>query len=204
MDHKQLTVFFNKLDRAYFIDNENKAYAYLDQALPIGYGQTISQPSLVLEMTYRLDPDKSCKVLEVGTGSGYQTAILAEFAGEVCTIELIPELAAAAREKLEALGYKNICYKIGDGSRGWAEKAPFDRIIATAAAGRIPTELFEQLKPGGKMIIPVGPMGVQDLMMVTKDDNGIMHTMTIEQVMFVEFKGEYGWAAYRDGERREI
>ncbi len=194
MDRRALTAFFNRLDRTFFIDNENKAYADLDQALPIGYGQTISQPSLVLEMTYRLAPDKSCKVLEIGTGSGYQTALLAEFSGEVCTVERIPELAEAARKKLEALGYANISYKVGDGSEGWAGKAPFDRIIATAAAGRIPDELTEQLKPGGRMIIPVGPQGLQDLMLITKDEHGAIQESVIEKVIFVEFKGKYGWS----------
>jgi len=197
MDHRELTAFFSRLDRSYFIDNENKEFAYLDEALPIGYGQTISQPSLVLEMTYRLALDETCRVLEIGTGSGYQTALLAEFSKEVCTIERIPELAEAAREKLDGLGYSNIHYKIGDGSEGWPEMAPFDRIIATAAAGRIPLELLDQLKNGGRMIIPVGPQGIQDLLLVTKDDMGLAHSTVIEKVMFVEFKGKYSWRSNR-------
>lgn len=193
MDYKALLDFFNKLDRAYFIDNENKEWAYLNQALPIGYEQTISQPSLVLEMTYQLAPKKNSKVLEIGTGSGYQTALLAEFSGTVYTIERIPELTKKAGEKLEALGYSNIIYKIGDGSEGWQENAPFDRIISTAAAVKVPPELITQLKPEGRMLIPVGPQGLQELLLITKDKNGQIHTAPLEKVLFVELKGKYGW-----------
>ena len=156
MDFSALSEFYSKLDRAFFMENEYKSLACLDQALPIGYGQTISQPSLVLEMTRQLDPGKDSKVLEIGTGSGYQTALLAEFSGMVYTIERIPELAEKAKAKLAALGYDNIVYKTGDGSEGWKEKGPFDRIIATAAAGKMPIAIIEQLAPNGRMIIPAG------------------------------------------------
>jgi len=193
MDYKALLDFFNKLDRAYFIDNENKEWAHLNQALPIGYEQTISQPSLVLEMTCRLAPEKSSKVLEIGTGSGYQTALLAEFSEMVYTIERIPELAKKAKKKLKTLGYSNIIYKTGDGSEGWQENGPYDRIISTAAAGNIPQELIFQLKPEGRMVIPVGPQSLQELLLITKDLNGQVHTVPLEKVIFVELKGKYGW-----------
>lgn len=191
--NNELKKFFDKLDRAYFIDNEFKGCAYLDRALPIGYEQTISQPSLVLKMTEKLSLDKNCKVLEVGTGSGYQTAFLAEFAKEVYTIERIEELGSKAKEKLEGLGYKNIFYKIGDGSAGWPQYAPYDRIIVTAAAGKIPDELIDQLNVGGIMIIPVGPEGSQELKLINRDLNGNISTTTIGYVVFVEMKGKYGW-----------
>lgn len=193
MDIQSLLGFFVKLDRSIFIDNENKEMAFLDEALQIGHGQTISQPSLVLEMTYQLGIDKSLSVLEIGTGSGYQTALLAEFSGKVYTIEKIPELAHRARERLEALGYKNILYKIGDGSEGWQEYAPFDRIIATAAVGKMPVKLIAQLKEGGRIIIPSGPQGLQDLLLVQKDEHGNIVSKSLGKVRFVEFKGEYGW-----------
>ncbi len=193
MDYLELKVFFLQLDRAFFIDNKNKEYAYLDTPLPIGYEQTISQPSLVLEMTYLLAPDKECKVLEIGTGSGYQTALLAEFSGQVYTVERIKELAEKAREKLTQLGYSNIAYKIGDGSQGWTENAPYDRIIVTAAAQETPPELIKQLKPGGKMVIPVGPRGMQELLLITKDQAGEVNRETVGEVRFVEMKGKYGW-----------
>lgn len=193
MDHKSLEHFYNKLDRSLFIDNRYKDSAEIDAPLPIGFGQTISQPSLVLEMTRQLDLYKDCKVLEIGTGSGYQTAFLAEFAGEVFTVERIPELSEKAREKLDALGYHNIHYKTGDGSLGWSSRAPFDRIITTAAAEKLPDALVGQLKEGGRMIAPVGPEGGQDLLMITKDSGGEVHISSMGKVVFVELKGKYGW-----------
>jgi protein-L-isoaspartate(D-aspartate) O-methyltransferase len=193
MEFTELSDFFSGLDRAYFMDNENKELAYLDSALPIGWGQTISQPSLVLEMTRQLDPDKNGSVLEIGTCSGYQTALLAEFSGIVYTIERIPELARRAKERLDALGYANIVYRTGDGSLGWPEHAPFGRIITTAAAGEMPAALIGQLAPEGRMIAPVGPPGAQDLLLITKDTCGKAHVRSIEKVAFVEMKGKYGW-----------
>jgi len=193
MNREKLVDFCCKLDRSIFIDNAFQEYAHMDRALPIGYEQTISQPSLVLEMTYQLAPDKSCKVLEIGTGSGYQTAILAEFSGEVYTVERIRELAAKAKERLDQLGYSNITYKVGDGSDGWPEYGPYDRIIATAAAEKIPDELIKQLKNGGKMIIPIGQRGWQELKLITKDHEGEINSQTIDEVTFVEMKGKYGW-----------
>ena len=185
--------FFRNLDRSYFIDNEFKELAHYDHPLPIGYNQTISQPSLVLEMTLELDLNRTLRVLEIGTGSGYQTAFLAEFAGEVYTVERITELSKSTQQKLKELGYENIKFKIDDGSEGWKEYSPFDRIIATASAREIPGELLEQLKPGGKMVIPVGPKEMQDLLVVKKDEEGNIHKETMGSVRFVEFKGKYGW-----------
>lgn len=193
MEYKVLEEYFRNLDRALFIDNEMKIFAGLDKALPIGYEQTISQPSLVLNMTRLLAPEKDSKVLEIGTGSGYQTALLAKMSGEVYTIERIPELAEKAKQRLDSLGYSNIFYKIGDGSEGWSEKAPYDRIIVTAAAGKIPPELISQLAIAGKMIIPVGSRGMQELQLVTKDVDGKIDIKTVEYVTFVEMKGNYGW-----------
>lgn len=192
MDQK-LVDFFKSLDRSFFIDNKFKEYAYLDRPLPIGYEQTISQPSLVLEMTDRLDLNENCRVLEIGTGSGYQTALLAEFSGEVYTVERIRELAESARKKLEYLVYTNICYRIDDGSAGWEEHAPYDRIIVTAAAEIMPETLINQLATGGIMIIPVGPRSMQQLKLITRDLEGNLHIETIGEVAFVEMKGKYGW-----------
>ena len=190
---QNLMDFFNSLDRSFFIDNEFRDYASLDRALPIGYEQTISQPSLVLKMIDRLNLDKNCRVLEIGTGSGYQTAFLAEFSGEVYTVERIKELAESAREKLERMGYTNICYRVDDGSTGWVEHAPYDRIIVSAAAEKIPEELINQLRAGGIMIVPVGPRGLQQLKFIARDLEGKIQSETIGMVTFVEMKGKYGW-----------
>ncbi len=185
--------FFYKLDRSYFMDNEFKSCAGVDSALPIGCGQTISQPSLVLQMTKLLKPAGDKAVLEIGTGSGYQTALLAKFSKEVFTIERVRELADKAKVRLDALGYCNISFKTGDGSDGWVEKSPFDRIIVTAAAGKMPQDLLDQLAPCGRMIVPVGPPEVQELILVIKDCNGRIRESPIEMVRFVEMKGKYGW-----------
>lgn len=193
MNHQALIDFVQKLDRSKFIDNEFKTYAYVDSPLPIGYGQTISQPSLVLKMTMLLNLNKNCKVLEIGTGSGYQTALLAKFSKHVYTIELIPELSNKAKERLEKMGFKNITYLIGDGSIGNIEYAPYDRIIVTAAAKEIPNELLEQLNNDGIMIIPIGNSELQTLKLVKKDKEGKINIEDIIDVRFVEFKGRYGW-----------
>jgi len=198
MTEKELLMFFKSLDRAYFIDGPSKALAGLDHALPIGYGQTISQPSLVFEMTWYLALEPDSKVLEIGTGSGYQTVFLAEFGGTVYTIERLEELAVSARKRLEGLGYDNIHYRIGDGSGGWPEAAPFDRIIVTAASSAVPVELVEQLAPGGKMILPVGVPGDQDLLLVVKDSEGVMNQRVLTKVVFVELVGKYGWDGFED------
>ena len=186
-----LLQFFTSLDRSLFLGNRYKDLAKLDRPLPIGMGQTISQPSLVLYMTQQLDLKKNQKVLEIGTGSGYQSAFLAEFCAELYTVELLAELQKQAKERLRGLGYHNIHYKVGDGSLGWAEHAPYDRIMVTAAAKRMPLPLIEQLAPGGIMIIPVGPLGWQELMQVTKDSEGNIEQKKLLDVAFVELVGEY-------------
>jgi len=193
MPDEKLTAFFHALDRSLFVGGDCLQIASLDRPLPIGFGQTVSQPTLVLDMTAILELDKNCRVLEIGTGSGYQTAFLAQFAGEVFTVERIPELAAKAAERLARLGYANIHYKTGDGSRGWEEHAHYDRIIVTAAAGSVPRSLAAQLKNGGKLLMPVGPPGLQELTLVTKDENGDVNTRALYEVTFVELVGEYGW-----------
>jgi protein-L-isoaspartate(D-aspartate) O-methyltransferase len=189
----KLYTFLEKLDRSFFIDTEHKVYANYDTPLPIGLGQTISQPSLVHEMTELLDLNKGLKVLEIGTGSGYQTVILAEFAGSVYTVERHEELSKKAQKKLEELGYSNISFKVGDGSHGWEEYSPYDRIIVTAAAGEIPKLLVEQLAPNGFMVIPIGEKGLQKLTLVIKDAENRVTTEDLGNVTFVELVGEHGW-----------
>lgn len=196
MDYKEISDYAASLDRAYFIDNENRIFADVNEPLPIGFGQTISQPSLVVEMSYLLSPERDKTVLEIGTGSGYQTAILAHFSKHVYTAERIPELGKSARTRLESLGFSNISFMIGDASEGWKEYAPFDRIMVTAAAGKMPDELLDQLNNNGIMVIPIGPRGMQELFTVTKGPKGEIHMHAVECVRFVEMKGKYGW--YQD------
>jgi protein-L-isoaspartate(D-aspartate) O-methyltransferase len=188
-----LVHFFNQLDRTLFLENEYKELAGHDQPLPIGHGQTISQPTLVYQMTHLLDVTNKSRVLEIGTGSGYQTAFLAEFAAEVYTVERISALSVQAQERLAKLGYTNVQYKIGDGSEGWSEFAPYDRIIVTAGAGKLPESLVEQLNPEGRMLIPVGKKGVQELLLIRKDGTGKVTRDSIDRVTFVELQGIYGW-----------
>ena len=167
-----------------FVPPEQVGVAYKNRTLSIGHGQTISQPFIVALMSELLHVSDTDKVLEVGTGSGYQAAILSTLAREAYTIELIPELAMTARNVLDRLGYSNVKTKIGDGYQGWKEYAPFDAIMVTAAPDHIPPALIEQLKPGGRMVIPVGGL-TQDLMVVTKKPDGTTTSTTIVPVRFV-------------------
>ena len=187
---KEIISYFKQMDRSFFMDS-NKDLAVFDQALPIGFEQTISQPSLVLEMTLALDLHPEQKVLELGTGSGFQTALLAAFSESVYTIERIEELHARAKERLAQLNFQNIHFKLGDGSEGWKEFAPYDRIMVTAAAAEVPKELLEQLEIGGKMVIPVGSSFSQELRLIEKDDQGKIHTTLLNEVLFVPLKGKY-------------
>ena len=193
MDRQKLETYFRSLDRSFFVEKDMKKYAKMDSPLPIGFGQTISQPSLVLEMTRLLEPESDSKVLEIGTGSGFQTALLARMSAEVYTVELIDKLAEKAKKRLETLNFSNIYYKIGDGSNGWKEYAPYDRIMVTAAAGLLPNELVNQLATGGRMVIPIGSPNMQVLTLITKTDHGEINMDKVELVRFVELKGRYGW-----------
>lgn len=190
MKNDALELFFVQLDRSKFMEF-GKALAPIDNAFPIGYGQTISQPSLVLYMTQLLDLNPKCKTLEIGTGSGYQTAFLSYFSNEVYTVERIKALYEKAKVRLSEMGYDNIHFKLGDGSYGWAEFAPYDRIMVTASASEVPTTLLDQLKPGGKLVIPVGPHSMQVLYLITKDLDGTVHKKEIERVRFVRLIGEF-------------
>jgi len=172
--------------RHWFVPAEYQSEAYENHPLPIGHGQTISQPSLVAYMTELLELDQKCKVLEIGTGSAYQAAILNELTPYVYSIEIIEKLAEGAKKRLKGHGYKTIEVKHGDGYDGWKEHAPFDAIIVTAAATHVPPPLFRQLKKGGRMVIPVGPpMSAQYLYLVTKDKEGKPVQKSILGVAFV-------------------
>ena len=162
-----------KVPRHRFVPDIIRSQAYIDLPLPIGHGQTISQPYIVAFMTQALDLKAQDKVLEIGTGSGYQAAVLAEMAGEVYTIEIIEPLADRARETLKALGYENIHVRHGDGYQGWPSEAPFDAIIVTAAPETVPPALIEQLKEGGRMILPVGTVW-QELKLLIKKDGKLL------------------------------
>ena len=173
-----------KVPRHEFVPLELRPYAYADTPLPIGFGKTISQPFIVAVMTDLLDVQPTDTVLEIGTGLGYQSAVLAVLAQRVYSIELIEELAAQARHRLARQGHANVEVRIGNGCRGWPERAPFDKVIVTAAPELIPPSLLYQLKPGGKMVIPAGLPGEQQLILVEKDAGGSVSTKEIFAVMF--------------------
>lgn len=182
------------LPRHLFVDEALEARAYGDHALPIGEDQTISQPFMVALMTQALDLTGDEKVLEIGTGSGYQTAVLAELADRVFTIERIPSIAEAARERLTGLGYHNIVFRRADGSLGWKEMGPFDRILVTAGAPRVPAFVGDQLREGGIAVLPVGNDQEQALVKLTKTGKGI-EKKVLTGCTFVPLIGRGGWKA---------
>ena len=181
-----------KIPRNAFVSPDYQAVAYEDRPLPIGEGQTISQPYMVAVMTQSLGLQGEERVLEIGTGSGYQTALLAELAKAIFTIERIRALIQRAKENLDELGYKNIFFFCGDGTKGWPEKAPFDGIIVTAGAPEIPQTLTSQLADGGRLVIPVGPRYTQTLYVVTRKGNQFMEE-EVTGCVFVPLVGAYGW-----------
>ncbi|HUP44237.1 MAG TPA: protein-L-isoaspartate(D-aspartate) O-methyltransferase, partial [Thermoanaerobaculia bacterium] len=177
-----------EVPRHEFVPDAQVGNAYQDSPLPIGYGQTISQPFIVAYMSEQLQVTPESKVLEIGTGSGYQAAVLGKLAKEVYTIEIVPELARSAAETLERLGFENVHVRAGDGYRGWPEEAPFDRIMVTAAPDHVPRPLIDQLAVGGRMIIPVGNY-YQQIRILTKTPKGVVEQRTID-VIFVPMTGE--------------
>lgn len=181
-----------KVPRHEFVPKELQYAAYENRPLPIGNGQTISQPYIVAIMTNLLKVGKNDRVLEIGTGSGYQIAILAELVKKAYSIEIIAPLGKQAKSRLEQLGYDNIELKIGDGYYGWEEHAPFDAIMVTAAASHIPPPLIKQLKPGGRMLIPVGSrFTIQELLLVQKSEDGEVSTRQLLPVAFVPLTGKH-------------
>lgn len=174
------------VERHRFVPESYRYLAYEDSPLPIGLGQTISQPYIVALMTQEIRPREGQRVLEIGTGSGYQAAILSCLVKEVYTVELLEELGEKARLRLQALGYRNVRCRVGDGWKGWPEAAPFDAILVTAAPDEVPAALVEQLAPGGRMIVPVGPReGIQTLLRIEKDGKGIPRQTGLIPVRFV-------------------
>jgi protein-L-isoaspartate(D-aspartate) O-methyltransferase len=179
-----------EVPRHFFVPENRVSEAYNDHPVPIGLGQTISQPYIVALMTELLELDRSHKVFELGTGSGYQAAVASRIASEVYTVEIYDQLAKAAAHRLKRLGYDNIHVLSGDGYFGWEEKGPYDAIVVTAAADHIPPPLLEQLKPGGRLVIPLGnPFFVQQLVLVTKDEGGRIKEKPVIPVRFVPLLG---------------
>jgi len=178
-----------KVPREEFVTPESRSASYEDGPLPIGYGQTISQPYIVAFMTEQLRPKPSDRVLEIGTGSGYQAAILAELVSDVYSIEIVEPLAKNAEATLQQLGYKNVHLKIGDGYKGWSDAAPFDAIIVTCAPDKVPQPLIDQLKDGGRMVIPVGNTFAQELYLLEKKNGQLKQSATLP-VRFVPMASE--------------
>ena len=191
LDPRVMSVM-GRVERHKFVPPSEQSWAYANRPLPIGHGQTISQPYIVALMTDLISPDPGAKVLEIGTGSGYQAAVLAEMGAEVFTIEIIGPLATQASKRLQDLGYEQVKTRHGDGYYGWETEAPFDAIVVTAAADHVPPPLIRQLKPGGVMVIPVGSRFlVQQLVLVEKDDTGAVTTRQILPVRFVPLTGKH-------------
>jgi protein-L-isoaspartate(D-aspartate) O-methyltransferase len=186
----RVTAALNQVPRHAFVPPDQQPSAYQNRPLPIGHGQTISQPYIVALMTELAQPQPDHKVLEVGTGSGYQAAVMARLVRTVYSMEIIEPLGLAARERLQTLGYRNVEVRLADGYHGWEEHAPYDTILVTAAASHIPPPLIRQLKPGGRMVIPVGAAFlVQQLMLVEKNADGTVSTRQILPVAFVPLTG---------------
>jgi protein-L-isoaspartate(D-aspartate) O-methyltransferase len=184
-----------RVPRDVFIAEEQRHRAFEDEALPIAGGQTISQPTVVAMMTEALAVQPHQRVLEIGTGSGYQTAVLAELAREVVSVERKPELAEHARRILAYLGYRNARVEVGDGSLGWPDAAPYDSILVTAASPAVPVHLLEQLASGGRLVLPVGGRDDQELIVVTRDSGGNVTERSLGPVRFVPLIGAQGWPA---------
>lgn len=181
-----------RVPRHLFVEEALQDRAYGDHPLPIGDGQTISQPFMVGTMTELLQLSGTEKVLEIGTGSGYQAAVLGELCARVCTIERIPRLAKRARELLEQLGCRNVWVRVANGTLGWPDEAPFDRILVTAGGPNVPPPLFEQLAEGGRMVMPVGEAATQVLKVIEKRD-GEMRATEHSGCVFVKLVGKYAW-----------
>jgi protein-L-isoaspartate(D-aspartate) O-methyltransferase len=187
---RQVLAAMEKVERHRFVPQSQRRFAYQNRPLPIGYGQTISQPYIVALMTDLLQPQAGQRILEIGTGSAYQAAVLAELATEVYSIEIVEPLGRQAEALLRQLGYRNVAVKVADGYYGWPEHAPFDSIMVTAAASHVPPPLVEQLKPGGRMVIPVGPSFLtQFLMLIEKQSDGTITSRQILPVRFVPLTG---------------
>lgn len=187
VNHEAVLQAMRKVPRHLLVPENVRHLAYEDTPLPIGNGQTISQPYIVGVMTEAIDPKPDMKVLEIGTGSGYQAAVLGEIVAEVFTIEIVEPLGKKASKDLQELGYKNVHVRIGDGYKGWPEEAPFDAIIVTAAPEEIPQPLIDQLKEGGKMIIPVGPTANTQELRILEKKKGKIRSKTLFPVRFVPF-----------------
>jgi len=191
LDPRVMTAI-SRVPRHEFVPAAQRGHAYDNRPLSIGFGQTISQPYIVALMSDLIKPRPGDSVRELGTGSGYQAAMLAELTGHVYSIEIIEELGEQAAERLSRLGYDNVTLRIGDGYYGWEEHAPFDAIVVTAAASHVPPPLVEQLKPGGRMVIPVGSRFLtQQLVLIEKDPGGQLITRQILPVIFVPLTGEH-------------
>ncbi len=195
LDDLELLRHFDEVPRHHFLPEGVWHRAYEDAPLPIGFGQTASQPSLQAFMLKVLDPQPDEKVLEIGTGSGFFTALLARMSDRVYSVERVRELSVRARRALDAMGFQNIALMVGDGTIGWRKYAPFDVITVAAASPSVPQPLIDQLAPGGRMVLPVGSRSEQELILVTRDENGRLEEGSVqERCTFVPLLGKYGWS----------
>ncbi len=192
VSHPGMARAMARLPRHFFIRREERHAAYCDQAMASDFGQTISQPFMVAIMTAQLDPQKKHRILEIGTGTGYQTAVLAMLCQAVYTVEYVPELSAAAQQRLAQLGFNNIHYRVGDGSMGWEAQGPFDGILVTAGAPAIPEPLMKQLTDGGKLVIPIGSERIQMLKRIERHGTEFTEADILD-CRFVPLLGQCGW-----------